>query len=75
MSALAMIAGRAGPDDARLRRLTARVHALGPRPLYELIREVLDGADLCARLERYAELDPAICRYLGASEFADDYRS
>jgi hypothetical protein len=52
MSSLAMIAGRAGPDDARLLRLTARVHALGPRPLYELIREVLDGADLCARLER-----------------------
>jgi hypothetical protein len=72
MSALAMIAGSAGPDDARLRRLTARVHELGPRPLYELIREVLDGADLCARLER---LDPAICQYLGASEFPDEYRT
>jgi hypothetical protein len=52
-----------------LRRLVARVHSLGPRPLYELICEVLAGADLCARLERYAELDPAICKYLGASEF------
>ncbi len=59
-------------SDARLRRLCARLHALGPRPLYELFREVLDGADPLARLERYAEIDAAIVKYLGADQMREE---
>jgi hypothetical protein len=42
---------------ARLRRLAERLHALGPRPLFEFLREIVAGADPMARLERYAELE------------------
>jgi hypothetical protein len=42
--------------DARLRFLAVQLHGLGPRPLYEYLREVLDGADPAVRLERYAAL-------------------
>lgn len=58
--------------DARLRRLAGHLHALGARPLYELLREVLAGSDLRDRLERYAQLEPAIVKYLGASELPDE---
>ena len=37
--------------------VSRREVALGPRPLYEFLGEVLAGADLLARLERYAALD------------------
>ena len=43
---------------ARLKRLTAAVHRLGPRPLFELLREVGAGSDLLSTLERYARLEP-----------------
>jgi hypothetical protein len=52
--------------DARLRHLAGRLHDLGPRPLYEFLREIERGADLLQRLERYAELDPAIVAAIGA---------
>lgn len=42
--------------DARLRHLARRLHALGERPLYELLRELAAGADLIERLEVYADL-------------------
>ncbi len=42
----------------RLRFLAARIHSLGPRPLYELLRELADGGDLEMILERYAQLAP-----------------
>jgi hypothetical protein len=42
--------------NVRLRQLARRLHALGPRPLYELLRELDAGADLGERLERYAGL-------------------
>lgn len=58
--------------DARLRFVARRVHALGVRPLYELLCKVLRsdlaGADLCARLERYARLDPQTVSTLGADK-------
>ena len=44
--------------DARLRLLTDRLHRLGPRPLYEFLRELRDGADLLPRLEAYARIAP-----------------
>jgi hypothetical protein len=43
---------------ARLRCLAATIHRLGPRPLFELLREVDAGSDLLRTLERYAKLGP-----------------
>lgn len=51
--------------DARLKYLTRRLHALGERPLYEMLREVIGGADLAQRLEVYARIDPAVLAALG----------
>ena len=52
--------------SARLKHLAVKVHALGPRPLFELLRELEDGANLMARLERYAMLNPDVVVALGA---------
>jgi hypothetical protein len=49
----------------RLRLLAGRLHSLGPRSTYELLRELNRGAPL-ARLEAYAALDPGVVRALGA---------
>lgn len=54
--------------NGRLRQLAAHLHRLGPRPVFELLREVDAGADLLERLERYAELDTGTVHALGASE-------
>jgi hypothetical protein len=42
----------------RLRYLAERIHPLGPRPLFELFRELARGAPLAPSLERYARLHP-----------------
>jgi hypothetical protein len=52
-------------DSARLRYLARRLHALGERPLYELMRKLVAGADPVARLEAYCRIDPAILIALG----------
>ena len=46
------------PSSARLRFLARRIHRLGSRPLYELLRELVDGADPLPQLEAYAALAP-----------------
>jgi hypothetical protein len=46
------------PSIARLRLLAERIHRLGPRPLYELLRELVDGAEVLPRLEAYAAISP-----------------
>ena len=46
------------PSSARLRFLAQRIHRLGSRPLYELLRELVDGADPLPRPEAYAALAP-----------------
>jgi hypothetical protein len=51
-----MNTGRIPP--ARLRHLAARIHTLGPWPLFCLLRELSEGADLPDVLERYATLHP-----------------
>jgi hypothetical protein len=56
--------------DARLRYLAQRLHALGERPLYEFLREIIAGADPVARLERYAALDADVVRALGGDRLA-----
>jgi hypothetical protein len=42
----------------RLRFLASKIHRLGPRPLFEFLRELAAGADLIDTLERYARLAP-----------------
>jgi hypothetical protein len=56
---------KSGVDPARLRHLARRLHALGERPLYELMRELVAGADPVARLEVYCRIDPVILAALG----------
>jgi len=53
-------------DDVRLRRLCAHLHELGPRSVYEFIREIRAGGDVVDRLEVYGRLDAGILIYLGA---------
>jgi hypothetical protein len=43
---------------ARLQYLANRIHKLGPRPFFELLRELASGADLMFVLERYARIEP-----------------
>jgi len=61
-------------EKGRLRHLAARIHALGPRPLFELFSELAAGADLVPRLERYAVLDPQVVRFLGGSDMPPPVR-
>jgi hypothetical protein len=51
--------------DARLRYLAGRIHALGERPLYELLRELDAGADLRLTLETYAALPREFIAVMG----------
>jgi hypothetical protein len=57
------------PSDLRLRRLAAALHELGPRPLYEFMREIESGADVRARLEIYAALPAGFIRENGGDQF------
>jgi hypothetical protein len=54
----------------RLRHLANHLHRLGPRPLYEILAEAVQGAPLIERLERYALLDPETVRALGGDTLA-----
>ena len=60
----------AGP---RYEHLCRQVHALGPRPLAEMLIEIATATgqpDLIAnRLQAYAQLDPEIVRAVGADRF------
>jgi hypothetical protein len=42
----------------RLTHLAKRIHALGARPLFELLLELQDGAPLADALDRYARIAP-----------------
>jgi hypothetical protein len=44
-------------QNLRFRRLTARVHELGPRPCAEVMLAVAQGRDLVSVLESFAEID------------------
>ncbi len=57
---------RATIPRERLILLTRHIHRLGPRPLYELFRELDAGAPLWPRLERFAETDRNVVKHLGA---------
>lgn len=60
--------------DLRFNHLADLVHALGPRPLAELLREIATETDcvdlITAKLEAYAALDPETVAALGADRFA-----
>ncbi len=57
----------------RWEHLVERVHALGVRPLAELLVEIATATGqssfIAHRLEEYARLDPEIVRALGADSF------
>jgi len=59
--------GGAHDAEVRLHQLARRLHSLGERPLFELLREIVSGADAVDRLEAFARLDPAIVALLGGS--------
>ncbi len=60
--------------EIKFRRLVDHLHQLGPRPVAELLTELV-GRDEQARrdvfhlLEKYIGLDPALVRALGGSGF------
>jgi len=53
---------------ARLQLLAGRIHDLGPRPLFEMLRELDQGADLAETIERYARLPGDFIRQHGGAE-------
>ena len=60
-------------NSARRERLIERVHALGPRPLAEMLAEIAVATGQHVRVvdlvEEYAQLDPAVLRFLGGDKF------
>ena len=60
------------PQELRLARLADQLHELGPRAVFELLREVLGAHaiadDTLERLERYAKLDPVTVALVGARD-------
>jgi hypothetical protein len=71
------VAAQSAHSDALFRHRIRRLHHLGPRPLGELIGEVLTAAcprccDLVLdRVERYGEMDPDLVRWLGADDWLE----
>jgi hypothetical protein len=57
------------PSDLRLRRLASALHQLGPRPLFEFLREVEAGADVRETLEVYARLPACFIRANRGDQF------
>jgi hypothetical protein len=53
----------------RFRRLTERLHRLGPRPCGEALLLVAEGCDLLEVLEEYARFDPEFVRWAGARDW------
>jgi len=64
----AMTIARVAPPPERLRFVASRLHALGPRPLFEFLLELADGADPWSRLEKYASLDGDFLAALSGDE-------
>jgi hypothetical protein len=64
------------PDlaDFRFQRAVARLHRLGPRPLYELLVELggqrLIRSEIEALVYKYATIDSAVLRAAGGDRFA-----
>jgi hypothetical protein len=56
-------------DPARLRHLATRLHSLGPRGLFEFLREIEAGADVRTRLDVYARIPAGFVRANGGDKF------
>lgn len=82
MNAATAANGGARPDacrhqDARFRARVRRVHALGPRPVGELLLDVSQACPaaehiILERLERFASLDPVLILAAGADDWLQD---
>ena len=65
-----------GPlSDLRFAGLVRHLHRLGPKPVSELLKELIGPdaglqADTLFLLEKYGALDPEIVRTLGGDDFA-----
>ena len=60
-------------DRIRRARKVEKLHALGPRPLYEFLSELAGGdtplaLDIEIQLDRYNRLDPGLVDQLGGRE-------
>jgi hypothetical protein len=66
--------GTADLADFRLQRAVAKLHRLGPRPLYELLVELgaqrLIRSEIEALVYKYAAIDPAVLRAAGGDRLA-----
>jgi hypothetical protein len=63
--------------DHRFRDQVRRLHQLGPRPLGEVLVEIIGRYPntrpfVEQQIARYAEADPQIVRWLGADDWLDD---
>lgn len=58
----------------RLRHLAARVHALGPNPLFQMMCELSGSSAALARFEAYAALDADFIRSHGADKLPPNIR-
>jgi hypothetical protein len=56
-------------NNVRLRFLAARLHGLGPKPLYYFLREIEAGAGIRPHLERYAALPADFIAAYGGDRF------
>jgi hypothetical protein len=52
-------------QSSRVQLLAGRLHALGPRATFELLLELIEGADVVDRLEVYAGIDRDFLHALG----------
>jgi hypothetical protein len=62
-------AAEATVSELRRQRAAEQLHALGPRPVLEAMREISGGAELDTVLHRYAAIDPVLVRKLGGDRF------
>ena len=61
-------------DDIRFQLAVARLHKLGPRPLFEMLIELgaqyLLRTEIDAAVNRFAEIDPVLLDAAGGRDFA-----
>ena len=61
--------------DLAFQRDIKRLHRLGPRPQYELLREIEQrfgcGSFIRDRVKRFAELDPGLVQAVGGDRFPE----
>jgi hypothetical protein len=67
-----LIDGRDTTPDRERRQQARAIHALGPRPFDEMLREIeRDPTNMRRIVRRYAELDPATVAALGGRDWVE----